>query len=257
MVAFRHPLTLAIKTCSVDYRIERWREFSVEPIDLPTAAAYFRGMGTKQAGRRAAFRKGEVIFREGESGACMYLVRAGKVLISRRVLDIEKRLDTLSRGDYFGEMALIEALPRSATATALTKVVLECVDEREFLRLMGHGGSMAMTLLREMSARLREADRQIETLLLADEEGRVVHTLSNLATAYGRKTNRGVRLSRKFSTADIGDMANVSTKATRAVLDRLIQGGFIRLEGERMVLKSKMALDGFLNYMNWREKAFR
>ena len=187
----------------------------------------------------------------------MFVIREGRVRISKQVLDANKTLDTLSKGDFFGEMALIEGLPRSATASVVEKATLQIIDEDGFARLMGNGGTMALRILRELSARLREADRQIETLLLKDEEGRVVHTLSSLSTVYGRKEPDGIRFSRTFSTEEIGDLANVSNRIARRVLLRLQSAGFLHYSEGSILLKSPAELRSFLTYLNWRSKAFR
>jgi CRP/FNR family transcriptional regulator, cyclic AMP receptor protein len=203
------------------------------------------------------YRAGQVIFREGDKGRIMYVIREGVVRISKSVLDVEKTLDRLRKGDFFGEMALIEGLPRSATATAVTETKLQVIDEDGFTSLLGSGGPMALRILRELSARLREADRQIETLLLKDEEGRVVHTLTSLSTVYGRASRKGIKLSRTFTADEIGDLANVSTRTARKVLDELVEGGFIDADAGQITLLRPMDLKNFLSYLNWRSKAFR
>jgi CRP-like cAMP-binding protein len=215
-------------------------------------------MPVKTRATLLSFAPGQVIFREGDPGRVMFIIQDGRVRISKRVLDTEKTLDTLRKGDFFGEMALVEGLPRSATATALGATTLRVVDEDGFAKLLGQGGSMALSMLREMSARLREADRQIETLLLRDEEGRVVHTLCSLSTVYGRARQDGaVRLGRVFTTEEIADLANVATRTARRVLQKLVDGGFVWYDGGELTLRSHLELKNFLNYIHWRSKAFR
>ena len=187
----------------------------------------------------------------------MYVIREGRVRISKTVLDREKTLDDLSKGDFFGEMALLEGLPRSATATALGRTVLEELDEEAFSRLLSVGGNTPIRMLRELSSRLREADRQIETLLLKDEEGRVVHTLTSLSTVYGRRTDAGIKFARSFSAEEIGDLANVSTRTAESVLDQMVRGGFITWSEGWITLNRPLELKNFLSYLNWRSKAFR
>jgi CRP-like cAMP-binding protein len=80
----------------------------------------------------AVFRPGEVIFCEYEPGDSFYLIQSGQVKISKVVLENEKMLDILQPGDGFGEMAIIENAPRSATATAVDDVKVLVFKKENF-----------------------------------------------------------------------------------------------------------------------------
>src|SRR5438132_12617372 len=104
---------------------------------------------------------GTVLFREGDRGQTMYVIRSGRVNIWKRIGDTEITLAVLGPGEFFGEMALLEGLPRSAGATVLEDATLVEVDQQSFETLLRKNSEVALRLLRRLSSRLREADRQV------------------------------------------------------------------------------------------------
>jgi CRP-like cAMP-binding protein len=127
------------------------------------------------------FRTGAVIFEEGDPGSRMYVIQAGAVRIVKRVGTRELTLAHLGPGEAFGEMALLEGQPRSATAVVEAAARILEIDEAAFADLVRRNGEIALRLLRRLSARLREANRQIRNFLSADAMGRAVEVLKALS----------------------------------------------------------------------------
>lgn len=98
---------------------------------------------------------GTTIFREGEHGTSMYVILSGDVTVTAD----GKPLATLHENDIFGEMSLIDKLPRSATVMAKTECKLAAVDERQFLFLVHETPTFALDVMRVIVARLRTLDR--------------------------------------------------------------------------------------------------
>ena len=112
------------------------------------------------------FRKGHVLFREGEPGREMFVVQSGKVNITKTVRETEKILATLGPGEFFGEMAILNNKPRSAGATMAEDGKLLVIDPRMFEAMIRGNVEIAVRLIKKLSDRLQEADDQIENLLL-------------------------------------------------------------------------------------------
>jgi len=112
--------------------------------------------------RTRALRRGEVLFREGDSGRELYVVRAGTVLVSKSVLGrVEQVLARLGPGELLGDMSLFDGAPRSATATAESDAAVLCLDPKG-LRLLTEASPRAAAafffqLVRVFTARLRES----------------------------------------------------------------------------------------------------
>ena len=100
---------------------------------------------------------GHVIFTAGESGNCMYAIAEGKIDIKAG----EILLETLGEGDFFGEMALVDHAPRSATAVSATPVSLVTVDEKTFIRLVQANPYFALEVMQIMATRLRNANARL------------------------------------------------------------------------------------------------
>lgn len=99
---------------------------------------------------------GEYVFREGEAGAVMFIIQAGEVEILKEMRGRQERLAVLEEGDFFGEMALLEGLPRLASARAVTDCVLLPIDESTFDQLIHSNPEIPVRMLRKLSQRLRQ-----------------------------------------------------------------------------------------------------
>lgn len=115
------------------------------------------------------YRDGDCIVRQGEVGHCMYVVQQGAVDVLLEEAGRTFRLTQLGPGAIFGEMALCEKAPRSATVRAVGEVRVLTVDKRTFLRRVQEDPSLAFHVLRAMSARIRALD--VEVARLRDRAG--------------------------------------------------------------------------------------
>jgi CRP/FNR family transcriptional regulator, cyclic AMP receptor protein len=104
-----------------------------------------------------ALKAGEVIFKEGDAATELYVIQSGRVGIQHG----NRLLDTLEEHSIFGEMALIDAAPRSATAMALTDVTLVPVSEKQFLFMVSQTPFFALMVMRVLARRLRAANNAI------------------------------------------------------------------------------------------------
>ena len=110
------------------------------------------------------YRDGETIVRQGETGDCMYVIQQGNVEVLREGGGRTIRLTELGAGEIFGEMALYEKTPRSATVRAVGEVRVLTVDKRTFLRRVQEDPSLAFNVLRALSARIRALNVEVSTL---------------------------------------------------------------------------------------------
>ena len=101
------------------------------------------------------FAKGDTIFREGERGDETFVVVRGQVEIRSG----DRCFETLGRGGIFGEMALIDDSPCSATVVALTGVTVAPIKERQFLFLIKHTPFFALSVMRVLASRLRRQNK--------------------------------------------------------------------------------------------------
>lgn len=104
------------------------------------------------------FKPGGIIFRENEPGTEMFIIREGQVEILKNIGGTDRVLAVLDEGDFFGEMSVLDDLPRSATARAKSEVVLLRIDRSTFDQMVRHNPEIPVRMLRKLSRRLRAAD---------------------------------------------------------------------------------------------------
>ncbi len=164
------------------------------------------------------FPKGTVLFHEGEAGKEMFVLQAGRVVITKTVRDTVKILATLGPGEFFGEMALISNRPRNATATVDEPARLLVIDPKTFEGMIRGNTEIAVRMIKKLAERLDEADAQIENLLLADPSSRVVHQILHACQTRGRPMEEGVEID--FNVRELPTLTGVGEPGIRAELAR-------------------------------------
>src|SRR3954470_2750455 len=114
-------------------------------------------------GYAVEYKAGEHIFREGDLGTEMYIINEGKVEILNQVGDEEQVLAVLEKGDFFGEMSVLEDLPRAASARAATNVRLLQINGSTFDQLLRSNPEIAVRMMRKLARRLRETDELLRS----------------------------------------------------------------------------------------------
>jgi CRP-like cAMP-binding protein len=133
-----------------------------------------------------AFPRGTVLFREGDPGGEMYVLRVGKVTISRRVGRMERVLSTLGQGEFFGEMSILTGRPRTGTAEVTEDAQILVIDARTFEVMVRSNAEIATRMVKKLAERLAWANDQVTKLLLRDSSSRVVHWLVAAADRNGQ-----------------------------------------------------------------------
>ncbi len=203
-------------------------------------------------GKMKKLNPGEVLFNEGEIGEVMYLIRQGKVKIVKGKGEEGKVLAVLKEGDFFGEMAIIDNSPRSATAIAVDEVTLLGIDKETFHSKIRENPLISY-ILETLSRRLRGADEQIKLLMIKSEERRVIALLLTRGKEAGRKINGGVEVS-PFSIDGFTNMVGIEFAKVREFIDRLINARLIAIEGDKLAIKSIADLEDYLRYITLKEK---
>jgi CRP-like cAMP-binding protein len=111
------------------------------------------------------FKKGHVLFHEGEDGEEMFIIQSGKVAIKKKVKDGDTTLAVLEKGDFFGEMSILERMPRSATAEIMEDGDLIVINGELFGDMIKANPEIAVRMLRKYSIRLRETNKQLELVM--------------------------------------------------------------------------------------------
>lgn len=183
------------------------------------------------ARRRAA--RGEQVVRAGESADALLVLLTGRAKVTN--FDEEGReiiLAWLGPGEFFGEMGLIDGSPRSASVVAVENCELLAIGKNEFQRCMQDNFQVALKLMQILVRRLREADRNIESLALLDVYGRVARLLLDLSVEQGGKR----MVKQKISKQDMARMIGASREMVSKVMRDLEVGGYIVSEGDHITI---------------------
>jgi CRP/FNR family transcriptional regulator len=196
---------------------------------------------------------GEILFREGDPGDKMYLIKSGSIKITKAGGDVEKTLAYLKEGDFFGEMAIIDESPRSATATAVEESRLVIID-REAFRNQVKKSPLIEYILETLTRRLRATDEQIKFLLIKNEEKRFVSMLLTKAEEEGVKCEKGVLIKTHLSYENFGDLIGVDRQKGKDIIQKFVKSGLIELDGEHVVVRSLEELKEYFRYISLRER---
>jgi CRP/FNR family cyclic AMP-dependent transcriptional regulator len=198
------------------------------------------------------FPKGTVLFREGETGKEMFVLQAGRVVITKTVRDTEKTLAVLGPGEFFGEMALISNKPRNATAVVEEAARLLVIDPKTFEGMVRGNSEIAVRMIKKLAERLSAADAQIENLLLTDPSSRIVHQILQTCQTRGRAREEGVEID--FNLRELPRLTGVGEAGIRAMVDRLERSGLVERSGDRLTVRDTARLTDFLAYLELRWK---
>ncbi len=189
----------------------------------------------EKIGTRKQYEKNEVILVEEEAGNALFVIVTGKVKVARTSSDDrEVILTILTDSDFFGEMAILDGLTRSATVTAIEKSELFLIQRNDFLNLLRSYPDVAIALLQELTKRLRAADMKIKALSLKDAEGKVATVILQLADEIGKIKQGKVEIEKIPMQQDLANMAGTSRETISRTFHSFAKKGLIETEGSKL-----------------------
>ncbi len=196
------------------------------------------------------FSPGEIVFCEFEPGNEFYFIQSGKVEIVKIINNREKTLDILETGDVFGEMAILEEEPRSASAIALDHVKVLRFHRANFDALLHGNPQLAYKLLVIFSKRIYDAKRRLMILLLDDPQAKVMDVMNMLAEQDPHiDMQEGVTLN--ITIQDVANWAGMQVNEVQKILTHLNKLGKIELFNDRIVVRN---IKDFQRLVNTRRK---
>jgi CRP-like cAMP-binding protein len=172
-------------------------------------------------------RRGSTIFSKDDPGSSLFAIRKGTVKITAPSVDGHDAVfDLVTKGDIFGEIALLDGRARTADAIAITDSELFVIERRDFLPLVREEPEIALKLIEILCARLRRTTQQAESLMFVHLPGRLAKALLRLSRGDGAACERKVAVTQK----DLGNIIGVSRESTNRQLRLWEQNGWVRLE---------------------------
>ena len=191
---------------------------------------------------------GAVLFRKGDAGDALYGVMTGRLRIHANAVDgRDALLNIMGPGDVFGEIALIDGLPRTADATAIDRVELMVLQRAEFLELVRRENELSLHLLQLTCRRLRWLSDMVEDATFLSAPARLAKRLLHLAEQNGEGNDDGIRINLRLSQRAIGELAGLSRETTNKHLRNWLRLGWISLKRETVVLRALQPLQDLAN----------
>jgi CRP/FNR family cyclic AMP-dependent transcriptional regulator len=190
-----------------------------------------------QVVRRRTYHRGETIFHKGDPGNGLYIIASGQVkIVLPSEMGEEAMLAVLEAGEFFGELALFDGLPRSATVVAVQNAEVLVLHRDDFLSFVSRNPEVVTALFAALSRRLRSADEMIEDAIFLDVPGRLAKRLLDLADKHGKPAERGVAIDLKLTQQDLAAMVGATRESVNKHLGWMRDHGLIQLDRQRIVV---------------------
>ena len=186
---------------------------------------------------RRAYTKGQMILLEDDLGQTFFVIAEGSVKITR-LSDAGREviLAMLGESDFFGEMSLLDGAGRSANVVALEASEVLTLARNDFLDILQQYPKISISLLEELTQRIRKSDQQIESLSLSDVEQRIGITLIRLAEELCTIKQGSVKIKNLPYQQDIANMAGTSRETVSRTFKLLEEKGLVTREGRKLTI---------------------
>lgn len=187
--------------------------------------------------RMESVKKRTAIFLPGDPSQQVYLLKEGRVKISR--ISEEGReitLALLEPGEIFGELDTLDDSPRDTLAEALDDSQLCVIHKALFLAMIGRRPELSLRLTKLIGFRLRRIESRVEDLVFRDVPARLAHLLLELSKNYGKATPQGLLLQIKITHQEMANLIGSIRETVSAVLGEFKKEGLITFEGRRLIL---------------------
>jgi CRP/FNR family cyclic AMP-dependent transcriptional regulator len=187
--------------------------------------------------RRRTYRRGAAIFHQGDPGDALHLLQAGRVKVALRAESGEEAVVAiLGPGDCFGELALLDGEPRSATVEALEPVETVSLAREDFLRFLQANPPTMERLLRTLARTVRGANDELADLVFLDLPGRLVKKLLDLAADHGRLVDGAIEIELPMTQEDLAAMIGATRGSVNKILGWYEEQGAIERRGRRIAI---------------------
>ncbi|MEK0314396.1 Crp/Fnr family transcriptional regulator [Cohnella sp. 56] len=178
--------------------------------------------------QRRSFAAGSTLFKEKDPGDIFYVVLSGSIkLFTRSAGGDEKVLSVVAAGDSFGELSLLDGLPRSASAQTLEPTLVLEIPSAGFMKLLQEHFDITKGILAELSRRLRQTNEHVNDLTFLDDRTRVMKNLIQLANQHGKRDGVFIRIRLALNYDELAQMAGVSKQVLSDVLRELEAKGVL------------------------------
>ena len=184
-----------------------------------------------------SFKKNSIILMEDDSKNFMYVIFSGKIKVVRITTDGKEQILVIrKKGDFFGEMTLLDGKSQPATIVAMEDATVGLISKNDFDQYFMKDSNVLKEIISMLCERLRESWIMLRVLGLTDAETRVRAVLSHIGSIYGIKDVRGIMIPFKLTHKEIADFAALARETVSRLLARLSQSGEIEIIGRKNII---------------------
>jgi CRP/FNR family cyclic AMP-dependent transcriptional regulator len=188
-----------------------------------------------------SYPKDAIIVEEGLAGDYMYVIRTGRVKVTKASDDgREKIMNLFDAGDFFGEMSLLDNEPRSASVTTLEPSLLLALSRRDFMEMLRSSPDLALSVIQELTRRLRDTGEQASSISFQRVQERTRGLFERIAREDGGPGS--IRMTPVLTHQQIADMIGTSRETVTRAIKRLKEDGWLQQRGKRYVIPAEERL---------------
>lgn len=191
-----------------------------------------------------AYKKGQVIFYEGNQAFGLYCLFSGRVKLYKTGVDGKQQIVRIAGpGDLLGYRALFAGEPYPATGEVMEDATICCMDRNAFFPLLSKNPSLALNIIKKLSKELRQAEDLATSIAQRSVRERMAELLLMLKEAYGKPAKKGVRIDLQLSREELGDMIGITQETAIRLLSEFKQDGMIEVKDREISIlnPSKLA----------------
>ncbi len=193
------------------------------------------------------YRKGRIIFMEGEPGEAVFFVKSGRVKVTKQTSDgREHILHFINPGEVFAEVVMFDGGTYPATAEVVEDSTLGMIRNVDMERIINNNPGIALALLKIMSRRLRISQQQLIELALLDTTRRAASMLLFLAGEQGIKTDKGIEIDISLTNQDLANLIGTSRETANRILNDFKRQKAIVINKGRVTILDKYKLKSWL-----------
>ncbi|NJL86335.1 MAG: Crp/Fnr family transcriptional regulator [Leptolyngbyaceae cyanobacterium SM1_1_3] len=177
---------------------------------------------------------GRAVLMEDAWGNAVYFVESGWVKVRRHVGEEFSTLAVLGKGDFFGEMAILDESPRSTDVVALSTVKLFSISAQRFIQTLFKDSQLHHRMLQLMVQRLRQTNFRFQ-IRNQPPAVKLANTLAGLSDAYGQAADQGTDIF-NIPIADLADVADISDDEAQKIMGKLTEKGWLKTDDEHKVI---------------------
>ncbi len=193
------------------------------------------------------FSNDQIIFHHGDPGGLLYIITKGKVKITYSTPEgLEALLAILGVGDFFGELALLDDSPRSATAEAIGPTETLTLHRDEFIHFIRDNPDFSLHVLHTLASHIRRLNSQLSDIFFLDLPARLARTLLHLAEQHGRETEAGILVDLSLTQTDLAEMTGATRVSINKALGRFRRAKWVQVKGRKFTILNREELQNLI-----------